>query len=105
MYFDDALLEDTSRTHFDDVLLEDRPSKRCARTALYRLHRSDGELLYVGITGDLRNRFRVHRCQTKWWGEVDEARTEVQWFSSRPRARSWEARAIRTEKPPRNIRP
>lgn len=70
-------------------------------TALYRLHASDGTLLYVGVTGELRARFTQHAAAKPWWPEV--ARKTVTWYGTRRSAMDAEAVAIVAEKPRYNI--
>lgn len=43
---------------------------------LYRLFNSGGDLIYVGITKDIRSRFRQHSHESPWWREVADCRTE-----------------------------
>lgn len=71
------------------------------RTALYRLFDAEGQLLYVGIAFNPRDRWRGH-CSTKsWWKQVD--RREVEWHGSRSEALTAEAAAIIEERPLYNI--
>lgn len=68
--------------------------------ALYRLF-SPAELLYVGITDNLKVRFRQHRAKKAWWPEV--TRKTVEWYPTRAEARAAELTAIRTEDPRHNV--
>lgn len=68
---------------------------------LYRLFDADGNLLYVGITGDLRGRFAKHAAEKPWWNQV--ARKTVTWYGSRSGALLAEAAAIADEQPRYNI--
>lgn len=36
-------------------------------TALYRFYDQDEQLLYIGITGQPRERWPAHRRKAKWW--------------------------------------
>lgn len=72
-----------------------------APTALYRLHDSDGVLLYVGISSNPRARFTQHSLEKPWWGDV--ACTDVSWLMcSRQEALAVEATVIRDERPLHN---
>lgn len=70
-------------------------------TALYRLHATDDRLLYIGITDNLRRRFREHAADKSWWPEV--SRRTVAWYASRAAAESAEDAAIKAERPAHNI--
>jgi hypothetical protein len=72
------------------------------QTALYRLYRADGLLLYVGITDNPPERWRSHASLKPWWPEV--ARRDVEWFNTRAAALDAESRAILGEDPLHNIR-
>lgn len=63
---------------------------------LYRCYASDGQLVYVGQTGDIYARFEVHRYQSPFWGKV--ARVTVEWVDEVD-AKDRERQAIRTERP------
>lgn len=69
-------------------------------TAVYRLCTASGEVLYVGITADLKQRFADHRNDKPWWSEVRWA--SVEWFEDRPTAARVEAEQIAAEDPPYN---
>ena len=70
-------------------------------TALYRLFAEDGALLYVGISKNPKTRFWGHSAEKSWWPEV--ARKEIEWFASRVDAAIAEAKAVRSERPSRNL--
>lgn len=72
-----------------------------ARTAVYRLFSSDGELLYIGVARNPPERMKFHRQFKKWWAEV--SRTTEEWFDNRALALDAEAVAIREERPLYNI--
>lgn len=69
-------------------------------TAVYRLHNASRELLYVGITANLDQRFADHRSDKPWWPEVKWA--SVEWFEDRPTAAQAEAEQLAAENPPYN---
>lgn len=66
-------------------------------TALYRLFDAAGDLLYVGITNNVKVRMQGHRADKRWWPEVVEKR--ITWYPNRPDAAAAEDRAIKTEDP------
>lgn len=67
------------------------------RTALYRFFDADGNLLYVGITHDLEERWGNHRRRQPWWLEV--ARKGHVWLETRAEAEAAEKKAHREELP------
>ncbi|WP_155054554.1 GIY-YIG nuclease family protein [Streptomyces blattellae] len=69
-------------------------------TALYRLYDTDGELLYIGVTGNIATRWSAHASDKEWWPQV--ARRELTWFASRDEALAEEQRAIWNERPRHN---
>lgn len=71
-------------------------------TALYRLYDASGQLLYVGVTANLRERFGQHASTKQWWGDV--ARRTVTWLETRDEALTAEAKAILTEAPRYNVK-
>lgn len=68
---------------------------------VYRLFNADGELLYVGHTGDVATRLRGHKSDKPWWGEVVEVKTEP--VPSKVEAVRMERDAICTEAPRYNV--
>jgi predicted GIY-YIG superfamily endonuclease len=66
-------------------------------TALYRLRDQRRALLYVGITGNLEQRWRTHAADKAWWSEV--ATRSIEWLPTRSHALAAEAEAIRSERP------
>lgn len=66
----------------------------------YRLWDDNGLLLYVGVTSDLWNRFKVHQSCTPWWNDV--ASLSCEFFPDRTKALDAEALAIRSEDPLHN---
>jgi hypothetical protein len=71
------------------------------KTTLYRYFNSEGQLLYVGITGDNTKRQSQHRRNSFWFGEIASATFDH--FDNREEALEAEAAAIRYEKPANNI--
>lgn len=71
------------------------------RHVLYRLYDSDGKLLYIGRTSDLRARFSAHAIHQLWWHEV--ARCTVDFYPNLEALVVAEINAIRTEQPQHNI--
>jgi hypothetical protein len=71
------------------------------QTWLYRAFDERGELLYVGITGNVAGRMRTHRCSSPWWPRCDYVELAV--YATRAEAAGAERRAIRTELPAFNI--
>lgn len=71
------------------------------KTTLYRYFDSEGQLLYVGITGDNTKRQSQHRRSSFWFGEIASASFEH--FDTRDQALTAESAAIRYEKPLHNI--
>lgn len=74
-----------------------------AEAVLYRHFDHEGTLLYVGITGDLSTRMQSHG-RGKWWSDVDDSRTKLDWHWNREQALRAESTAIQTEAPIWNIR-
>lgn len=72
------------------------------RTTLYRLYDANGQLLYVGVTGNPRKRFGDHRRNKDWWGDVSTR--SLEWFDTEAQALEMEIRAITTEAPKYNLR-
>lgn len=71
------------------------------RTALYRHHGADGELLYVGISRNPFTRMDSHTHESSWMPSVKNM--SVQWFDTRRAALDAEAIAIQNENPIHNI--
>jgi excinuclease ABC subunit C len=67
---------------------------------VYRIYGHNGEVLYVGITDNLRNRLRQHH--SKPWGRYA---SHVEWdlWADRADAEREEFRLIRLHRPPHNI--
>jgi len=71
------------------------------KTTLYRYFDSEGQLLYVGITGDNTKRQSQHRRNSFWFGEIASATFEH--FVTREQAAQAEINAIKLEKPKHNV--
>lgn len=71
------------------------------RTAVYRLHDQHNDLIYVGITNNPPQRWRLHAYEKPWWGDV--ALREVEWFATREEAEAVEAQLISWHRPKWNI--
>lgn len=69
---------------------------------VYRAFSKDNELLYIGITQDLKSRVSTHKSSKEWWGEVD--RIDEESFDDRVSAMKAEVRAIKSENPKYNKR-
>lgn len=67
------------------------------RTALYRLYDTDGQLLYVGITNNVKKRWRAHEKDKAWWSEVTHK--TIEWFETRKSAERVEKVEIEEEEP------
>lgn len=67
---------------------------------VYRHFSEDGELLYVGVTGNLPVRAYVHKLSSAWWNKV-HCTTSVP-YSTRAEAEAAEAAAILREQPTYN---
>ena len=70
-------------------------------TTLYRLHDSDGTLLYVGISSKGGRRLEQHSYSQPWW--PDGASVAFEEFPGRAAAAEAERRAITDEKPLHNV--
>ena len=66
-------------------------------THVYYFFDRQGNLLYVGITNNLRRRWEQHAEDKPWWHLV--ARKESCLYSSRQEAEKVEAHQIRTHRP------
>lgn len=70
------------------------------RTALYRYFNADADLLYIGISHDPDERWKVHKWgvnRMSWIRQV--TRRVVEWHESRSAALKAEEEAIRAESP------
>jgi predicted GIY-YIG superfamily endonuclease len=70
------------------------------RYAVYRCYADDGQLLYVGETGELGTRFASH-AQKLWFTQVRGITLE--WYADELSALNAERRAIHVEHPKYNI--
>jgi excinuclease UvrABC nuclease subunit len=71
-------------------------------TALYRFYGADKQLLYVGITGQPRERWPVHRRKAAWWFRAAFVAVEI--HDTEWQALDAERAAIRAENPQFNRR-
>lgn len=69
---------------------------------VYRHFAADGELLYVGVSGNVEVRSYQHSFNSEWWPLV--SRTETVEFPDRSTAEAAEAHAILAEQPTWNRR-
>lgn len=69
--------------------------------ALYRFYDVVGQLLYVGITSNIPQRFHAHRHEKDWWTEVD--RIDLRHYETRYELRQAEIKAIKEEHPLYNV--
>jgi predicted GIY-YIG superfamily endonuclease len=70
------------------------------RWAVYRCYADDGQLLYIGYTGDLGTRLAAH-AQKLWFTQVRGITLE--WYADELDARNAERRAIHVEHPKYNV--
>jgi predicted GIY-YIG superfamily endonuclease len=78
-----------------------RTTKSQAQTqVLYRMYNARGELLYVGITGNLTSRLAAHEREKPWWSEVTQILTEH--HDSRAQVEAAERAAVIREHPKYN---
>ena len=70
------------------------------KTTLYRYFDSEGQLLYVGITGDNTKRQSQHRRNSFWFGLIGSATFEH--YDSKDEALNAETIAIENESPKHN---
>lgn len=68
--------------------------------AVYRMYDDRGRLLYVGVTGDIGQRFGDHSMK-RWFPLVE--RITLEWHETRAQAVLAESRAIAKERPRYNI--
>ncbi len=64
---------------------------------LYRCYGLDGTLMYIGHTGNLRQRIQYHQYHRPWWFAVE--RISIQRYRNARVLRQDELRAIYTENP------
>lgn len=65
--------------------------------AVYRCYDEIGDLLYVGSSGNLKDRFRQHRHQSWWLPYMNWV--SFHWYGTRATAQKMEYKAIRLERP------
>jgi len=84
-------------------LATDEESPRFASvTALYRFFDADKRLLYIGVTGQPRERWPAHRRKAKWWPLAAYVAVEI--HPTEWQALNAERAAIQTENPQFNKR-
>lgn len=88
------------RSCHDDRVGEGRSRLSTTPTCLYRLYDVFGNLLYLGISSNLKRRWKEHRTSSWWWPQVIDRQEE--WFDDRPTAHAAERVAVRTELPLHN---
>jgi excinuclease UvrABC nuclease subunit len=71
------------------------------QTYLYEAYDAFGNLLYVGITNDLKRRLKEHRFSAKWWTQQTEIKHTL--YPSRYEAKEQESRVIADRSPGFNI--
>lgn len=69
--------------------------------AVYRLYDADNDLLYIGSSKELPQRYKDHARSKPWWPDV-RRRTET-WYETRQQAYGAERKAINTERPRYNV--
>lgn len=65
--------------------------------AVYRLYDAEDRLLYIGLTGAPRQRWKDHRKEMLWWREV--AFKWITWHETRWDAGEAERAAVEAERP------
>lgn len=68
---------------------------------LYRFYSKTGQLLYVGITMNVEQRFQAHRHTKAWWDTV--VGITLEHYPNREELAAAERRAIEVERPLHNI--
>ena len=69
---------------------------------VYRAFSKNNDLLYIGVTQNLKSRVSTHKSSKEWWGEVD--RIDEESFGDRISAMKAEVVAIKLENPKYNKR-
>jgi predicted GIY-YIG superfamily endonuclease len=67
---------------------------------VYVVRSSGGDVLYVGVTGDLRGRLATHKCLSVWWNPTNSIAVET--LGLRSDAERREARLIDQLQPRHN---
>ncbi|AXH49046.1 G-I-Y Y-I-G endonuclease [Gordonia phage Ecliptus] len=70
---------------------------------LYKVYDDTGELLYVGVTVDVKTRLKGHRRYAAWYERVGHIKVWV--YPDRMSALDEEARCIAEEHPQHNVTP
>lgn len=71
------------------------------KPCVYRHFDADQRVLYIGATGDHRERTRQHKRRSPWFAKVIFVRAQP--YATIEEARAAEKRAIAEERPPFNI--
>lgn len=66
-------------------------------TSVYRAYGCGWRLLYVGCSGNVKQRMAAHRSQSRWYDQMVHVRVRV--YPTREQALAVEARAIKLLKP------
>lgn len=91
------------------TIFESIPSPKLKRTTVerneltwvYKAFNKRGDLLYVGITNNPKNRLREHKDDSIWWEDKDQMTWDM--YETRGQAETAELLSIRTENPVFNI--
>ena len=69
---------------------------------VYRVYDANDELLYVGVTVNVKQRMRLHKSnRVAWYGRM--ATVDTKEYPDKPSARLAEAKAINAEHPEFNV--
>jgi len=71
------------------------------RQTLYRQFDKDRNLLYTGVSCQIRSRLRDHEKHSEWWSEVSHI--TIEHFPDRKSVLEAERKAIETENPKHNV--
>ncbi|MFD5384331.1 GIY-YIG nuclease family protein [Streptomyces sp. NPDC127074] len=85
-----------------ELATDEESPKLFPATALYRFYDQERRLLYIGITGQPRERWAAHRRKAKWWPLAAYVAVEV--HPTEWQALNAERAAIRSENPSFNMR-
>ncbi|WP_327223072.1 GIY-YIG nuclease family protein [Streptomyces platensis] len=80
---------------------QERGLQRRYDCSLYRFYSADQELLYVGISRNLPDRWNWHRLKTAWYSRARHV--AVSFYAERGDAFRAESAAIRTQDPLHNV--
>ena len=71
-------------------------------SCVYRAFDAEDNLLYVGVTKNIKQRYKTHRTKSEWWKNWD--RTHLNFYSCRYVAEAAESMVIRCELPEFNLK-